>query len=161
MKMLLPDQSTQMTTKTLAKMRCKCLGQHRKAMAKNGMSMVQSSRWTRTSSEQQPIPLKVACHQRVTSRLVREIREGDSSGPGALSKVWDFDMEDREAEFKDDLREASGIGKRRSRKVGITRISPRFVWFQRRSVARKTEGRHSLSASQGTHRAGKPSIRRQ
>ncbi|EKM52010.1 uncharacterized protein PHACADRAFT_150922 [Phanerochaete carnosa HHB-10118-sp] len=50
-------------------------------------------------------------------RLVREIREGDSSG-GALSKVWDFDLKDREAEFKDDLREASGVGKKRGRKPG-------------------------------------------
>ena len=51
-----------------------------------------------------------------TSRLVRDIREGDDSA-GALSKVWDFDMKDREAEFKEDLREASGVGKKRGRKV--------------------------------------------
>ena len=51
------------------------------------------------------------------SRLVREIRKGDNTGSGPLSKVWDFDMRDRDAEFKDDLREVSGIGKRRGRKV--------------------------------------------
>lgn len=54
----------------------------------------------------------------LNSRLVREIREGDANG-GALSKVWDFDMKDKEAEFKDDLREASGVGKKRGRKVRL------------------------------------------
>ncbi|THG99335.1 hypothetical protein EW026_g2982 [Hermanssonia centrifuga] len=53
-------------------------------------------------------------------RLVREIRAGDASA-GPLSKVWDFDMKDREAEFKDDLREASGIGRKRGRKPGRQR----------------------------------------
>lgn len=28
-----------------------------------------------------------------------------------LNKMWDMDLEEREAEFKDDLREASGVGK--------------------------------------------------
>ncbi|GJF00510.1 TPR-like protein [Phanerochaete sordida] len=50
-------------------------------------------------------------------RLVRDIRDGDGNS-GALSKVWDFDMKDRETEFKDDLREASGVGKKRGRKPG-------------------------------------------
>lgn len=48
--------------------------------------------------------------------LLRDIRDGEPN-TGALSKVWDFDMKDRNAQFKDDLREASGIGKRRGRKV--------------------------------------------
>ena len=50
------------------------------------------------------------------SRLVNDIRSGDAAS-GMLSKVWDFDMRDREEEFKDDLREASGVGKKRGRKV--------------------------------------------
>ncbi|KAI0339047.1 TPR-like protein [Trametopsis cervina] len=50
-------------------------------------------------------------------RLVREIRGGDSAGAGALSKVWDFDMRDKEAEFKDDLREASGVGRKKGRRA--------------------------------------------
>lgn len=33
-----------------------------------------------------------------------------------LSKDWDINIEEREAEFRDDLRAASGVGKRR-RKV--------------------------------------------
>ncbi|KAI0696177.1 TPR-like protein [Cytidiella melzeri] len=49
---------------------------------------------------------------------VFEIRAGDHTGAGALTKVWDFDMRDREAEFKDDLREASGVGRRRGGKPG-------------------------------------------
>ena len=53
------------------------------------------------------------------SRLVQDIRSGDNAS-GTLSKVWDFDMRDREAEFKDDLREASGVGKKRGRKVRMT-----------------------------------------
>ena len=55
----------------------------------------------------------------VASRLVREIRKGDTIGSGALSKVWDFDMRDGEAEFRDDLREASGVGRRKGRRVCI------------------------------------------
>jgi general transcription factor 3C polypeptide 3 (transcription factor C subunit 4) len=39
-----------------------------------------------------------------------------------LTKDWDFDIEEREAEFKDDLRAASGIGHKR-RKVSIVALS--------------------------------------
>ena len=50
------------------------------------------------------------------SRLVQNIRSQDgvptSSG---LAKDWDFNIEDRDAEFRDDLREASGIGRRRKK----------------------------------------------
>jgi len=49
---------------------------------------------------------------------VKNIRQldGSSSSSNFLAKEWDFNLEEREAEFKDDLRAASGIGKRR-RKV--------------------------------------------
>jgi hypothetical protein len=51
------------------------------------------------------------------SRLVQDIRGTDGlSGAGLLSKVWDFNMEESVSEFRDDLRAASGIG-RRSAKV--------------------------------------------
>jgi len=39
-----------------------------------------------------------------------------------LTKDWDFDIEEREAQFKDDLRAASGIGKKR-KKVSLVFFS--------------------------------------
>jgi hypothetical protein len=51
------------------------------------------------------------------SRLVENIRGKEGSpGSGMLSRVWDLNMEEMDAEFRDDLREASGIGRKR-RKV--------------------------------------------
>ena len=54
------------------------------------------------------------------SRLVQNIRLRDtSSNNGAsgsgLTKDWDFSIEEKEAEFRDVLREASGIGRKRKR----------------------------------------------
>jgi general transcription factor 3C polypeptide 3 (transcription factor C subunit 4) len=43
--------------------------------------------------------------------------DGNSSGAGMLSRVWDFNIEERDAEFRDDLRSASGVGRRRGGKV--------------------------------------------
>jgi general transcription factor 3C polypeptide 3 (transcription factor C subunit 4) len=60
----------------------------------------------------------------VCSRLVKKIRLRDGStsdNTGLLTKDWDFDIEEREAEFKDDLRAASGIGHKR-RKVSIVAL---------------------------------------
>ncbi|KAJ6488044.1 hypothetical protein C8R45DRAFT_264401 [Mycena sanguinolenta] len=54
-------------------------------------------------------------------RLVQNIKMNESTG--VLSKDWDFDVQDEDARFRDDLRMASGIGKRRkkgSRTVGPT-----------------------------------------
>ncbi|CDO69335.1 hypothetical protein BN946_scf184746.g16 [Trametes cinnabarina] len=55
-------------------------------------------------------------------RLIQNIREaGDGSSSGMLSKMWDINLEEREAEFKDDLRAASGVGrtkKKRGRRRG-------------------------------------------
>ena len=59
------------------------------------------------------------------SRLVKKIRLRDgstSNNTGLLTKDWDFDIAEREAEFKDDLRAASGIGHKR-RKVSIVMLS--------------------------------------
>lgn len=53
----------------------------------------------------------------VSSRLVQNIRlADDSSTVGVLGKEWDLNIGEQEVEFRDDLRAASGIGKRR-RKV--------------------------------------------
>ncbi|KAI0642215.1 TPR-like protein [Trametes meyenii] len=50
-------------------------------------------------------------------RLIQNIREaGDGSSSGMLSKMWDMNLEEREAEFKDDLREASGVGKKKAKR---------------------------------------------
>jgi len=61
----------------------------------------------------------------VLSRLVKKIRLRDgstSSSTGLLTRDWDFDIEEKEAEFKDDLRAASGIG-RKKRKVSVVALS--------------------------------------
>lgn len=61
----------------------------------------------------------------VYSRLVKKIRLRDgstSNNTGLLTKDWDFNIEEREAEFKDDLRAASGIGHKK-RKVCIVALS--------------------------------------
>ncbi|SRR6266403_1301832 len=57
----------------------------------------------------------------VSSRLVQNIRLADSSTFGVLGKEWDLNIGEQEVEFRDDLRAASGIGKRR-----------RKVWYCRR-----------------------------
>ncbi|KAF8153752.1 hypothetical protein B0H34DRAFT_65394 [Crassisporium funariophilum] len=52
-------------------------------------------------------------------RLVKNIRLRDgstSTSSGMLTKDWDFDIEEKEAEFLDDLRAASGIGRKRRKK---------------------------------------------
>lgn len=52
----------------------------------------------------------------VLSRLVQNIRlADDSSAVGVLGKEWDLSIEEQEVEFRDDLRAASGIGKRRQK----------------------------------------------
>ncbi|KAF8332446.1 hypothetical protein F5887DRAFT_996848 [Amanita rubescens] len=50
------------------------------------------------------------------NRLVQSIRFRDASTAGVLAKDWDISIEEREAEFRDDLREASGIGRRRKKR---------------------------------------------
>ena len=59
----------------------------------------------------------------IASRLVENIRLADSSShAGVLSKEWDFNIAEKEAEFRDDLRAASGIGRKRNkanRPVGL------------------------------------------
>ncbi|KAK2462196.1 hypothetical protein APHAL10511_005784 [Amanita phalloides] len=50
------------------------------------------------------------------NRLVQSIRFRDTSTAGVLSKDWDISIEEREAEFRDDLREASGVGRRRKKR---------------------------------------------
>ncbi|KAF8895474.1 hypothetical protein BD779DRAFT_1499735 [Infundibulicybe gibba] len=53
-----------------------------------------------------------------SSRLVENIRLGDgpSGDNGVLAKDWDINIEDHEAEFRDDLRAASGIGRKRQKR---------------------------------------------
>ncbi|KAG6888878.1 hypothetical protein C0995_005133 [Termitomyces sp. Mi166 len=52
-------------------------------------------------------------------RLVKNIRSReDSSASAGLTKDWDFNIEEKDAEFRDDLREASGIGRRRKKGKG-------------------------------------------
>ncbi|KAJ7485387.1 hypothetical protein FB451DRAFT_55581 [Mycena latifolia] len=46
-------------------------------------------------------------------RLINNIRINEGTSAGLLSKDWDFNAQDQDAQFKDDLRAASGIGKRR------------------------------------------------
>ena len=57
-------------------------------------------------------------------RLIQNIREGaDGSSSGMLNQMWNISLEDREAEFRDDLRLASGIGAAKAkRKVCWNRL---------------------------------------
>jgi hypothetical protein len=62
----------------------------------------------------------------VSSRLVQNIRLADEpSSVGVLGREWDLNIGEQEVEFRDDLRAASGIGKRR-----------RKVWCHRGPSAR-------------------------
>jgi hypothetical protein len=61
-----------------------------------------------------------SANQNNLSRLVQNIRLRDaSSNNGAsrsgLTKDWDFSIEEKEAEFREDQRETSGIGRKRKR----------------------------------------------
>ncbi|KAJ7741412.1 hypothetical protein DFH07DRAFT_837995 [Mycena maculata] len=54
-------------------------------------------------------------------RLINNIKINEGTSSGLLSKDWDFNAQEQDAQFKNDLRAASGIGKRRkkgSRPVG-------------------------------------------
>ncbi|KAF5378579.1 hypothetical protein D9615_007122 [Tricholomella constricta] len=52
-------------------------------------------------------------------RLVENIRSRDNpSTSTGLTKDWDFNIEEKDAEFRDDLREASGVGRRRKKGKG-------------------------------------------
>lgn len=51
-----------------------------------------------------------------SSRLIANIRGVDGpSGSALLSRDWDFNLEEQDAEFRDDLRAASGIGRSKKR----------------------------------------------
>ena len=61
----------------------------------------------------------IADESSADSRLVENIRLTDGvSHSGMLGKVWDLSIEENEAEFRDDLRAASGIGRKR-KKVNV------------------------------------------
>ncbi|TFY64254.1 hypothetical protein EVJ58_g2743 [Rhodofomes roseus] len=57
-------------------------------------------------------------------RLVQGIRQSGGANTGLLTKMWDFNMEEKEAEFRDDLREASGVGRGRKGKKRGRRAGP-------------------------------------
>ncbi|PPQ91090.1 hypothetical protein CVT25_013128 [Psilocybe cyanescens] len=73
------------------------------------------------SDEEVPTVAEAQAEQEIEGdfdRLVQNIRLRDgstSTGTGLLTKDWDFDLQEREQEFKDDLREASGIGRKRKK----------------------------------------------
>lgn len=52
----------------------------------------------------------------VPSRLVQGIRDSENgTSSGMLGQTWNINVENQEAEFMDDLREASGVGKRKGK----------------------------------------------
>jgi hypothetical protein len=72
----------------------------------------------------------------VSSRLVQNIRlAGDSSTVGVLGKEWDLNIGEQEVEFRDDLRAASGIGKRRRKVWCCHRQSARPLITQTSAIA--------------------------
>jgi general transcription factor 3C polypeptide 3 (transcription factor C subunit 4) len=56
----------------------------------------------------------------IYSRIIQGIRGQDAaSGAAVLSKDWDFNfVAEKEAEFRDDLREASGVGRKKKKVCG-------------------------------------------
>ncbi|KAJ7666264.1 hypothetical protein DFH06DRAFT_1470427 [Mycena polygramma] len=64
-------------------------------------------------------------------RLINNIRINEGTSTGLLSKDWDFNVRDQDAQFKDDLRLASGVGKRR--KKGPRAVGPSLS-FEVRSL---------------------------
>jgi hypothetical protein len=99
--------------------------------------MAQVPKWKlkENSSEIQTFYLQFIHVNRLScSRLVENIRLTDTtSSTGVLSKIWDFNIEEKDAEFRDDLREASGIGRKR-RKVSMLLSSP-YKPFSQRSIS--------------------------
>ena len=54
------------------------------------------------------------------SRLIDSIRENDGQqGAGVLSQAWDLSVNDEE-DWRDELREASGVGRRKKKRVRIS-----------------------------------------
>jgi hypothetical protein len=97
----------------------------------------------------------------VSSRLVQNIRlADDSSTVGVLGKEWDLSIEEQEVEFRDDLRAASGIGKRRQKVQLCHHQTPTAIKPTPVTASRSASRSGVISASQSPHRRGKPSIYR-
>ncbi|KAJ7266948.1 hypothetical protein B0H12DRAFT_140673 [Mycena haematopus] len=65
-------------------------------------------------------------------RLINNIKMHEGTSSGLLSKNWDFDVQGQDARFRDDLRVASGVGKRR-KKGGPRTVGPSLS-FEVRSL---------------------------
>lgn len=78
------------------------------------------------------------------SRLIDSIRKTDGpQGSGVLSQAWDLSVND-EDDWRDELREASGIGRRR-KKIVCT-LSPHLVtWITNNNAQRKRNNGPVLS----------------
>lgn len=60
------------------------------------------------------------------SRLIDSIRKSDGQqGSGVLSQAWDLSVND-EDDWRDELREASGVGRRK--KKGVRNIADASPW---------------------------------
>jgi hypothetical protein len=84
-----------------------------------------------------------------SSRIIQGIREQDAaSGAAVLSKDWDFNfIAEKEAEFRDDLREASGVGRKKKVCIRPFRLSRRGVNLNRKVELQGLYFRSRLSLS--------------
>lgn len=58
-------------------------------------------------------------------RLINTIRIADGTpGMGMLSRIWDLKLEEKSSDWRDDLREATGIGRRKIKKKRDRRVGP-------------------------------------
>lgn len=94
------------------------------------------------------------------SRLIENIRSRDDPSANiGMTKDWDFNIEEKDAEFRDDLREASGVGRRRKK------VPTHPTSFWRSLIAfileRPPNRTTFISTSSISHWGWKPSIRRQ
>lgn len=95
----------------------------------------------------------------IDSRLIANIRGTDgTAGSEMMTKQWDFSTEDKDAEFRDDLRAASGIGRKR-KKV----LSTRTCFLTKNCLCITgwaTSRPRAITASEGSRRRRQPGVRR-
>lgn len=82
------------------------------------------------------------------SRLVHNVRSNERSQCVGLSKEWDFAIEDQDAEFKDDLRAASGIGRSRRK---VRRLTTPECFYLHRFIPRKAGTKDQLCPPRSEH----------
>jgi hypothetical protein len=104
-------------------------------------------------------PAECVAHSR-PSQMLENIRGAEGAGAGnMLGHMWHFDLADHEEQFRDDLKDATGIGKRgkgkqrRVRKLSLTLVSAPA------DECTGPQGRaDAVVRGQDAHRRGQPGV---